>query len=307
MINLSKSVNKYLWMRRQLGFELKNAERILNQFTAYMKQQKKFHITSELALAFATKNKRASLVWQAKMLSVIRRFAQHHRLFDPKTEIPSEDLLPCSYRRQQPYIYSDKEIKQLLKSCQHFTAKDSIHAWTYYAFFGLIAVTGMRTGEAISLSRGSVNLNLGIITILESKNQKSRKIPIHPSVTKTLKQYSKVRDQFLKKTACYFFVDDRGEKLQPGIVYHAFRKLCSLAGISKKGKLPRITDFRHTFAVKTLENCYSKGINPKKEIPALAQYLGHENPKHTYWYLTATPRLMKLVVKGLEKRFGGKK
>jgi len=102
MISLSKSVKEYLCMRRRLGFKLKNTECILNQFTVYMKQQKAFHITSELALAFATKNKRASPSWQAKKLGVIRRFSQHQRIFDSKTEIPSIDLLTSFYRRQQP-------------------------------------------------------------------------------------------------------------------------------------------------------------------------------------------------------------
>lgn len=307
MISLSKSIREYLFMRRKLGFELRNTEKILNQFEAYMKQQKEPHITSELALAFATRNQRASLVWQAKKLGVVRRFTQYHYIFDPKTEIPQENLLPNSYHRQQPYIYSDKEIKQILRSCQKFIAKHSIHAWTLYAFLGLIAVTGMRIGEAISLSRESVDLKLGIITILESKNKKSRKIPIHPSVTRTLKQYSSARDRFLKKTPQYFFVDDHGQKLNSQKVRTNFKKLCALAGILKKDRSPTITGFRHTFAVKTLENCYSKGINHKNEISILAMYLGHENPRHTYWYLTATPTLMKSVAIRLEKKYGGKK
>ena len=86
----------------------------------------------------------------------------------------------------------------------YLIVKDSINAWTYYSFFGLIAVTGMRTGEAIALSRHSVDLNQGIITILESKNKKSRKIPIHSSVKTILKQYSEVREHFLKKSSCFF-------------------------------------------------------------------------------------------------------
>lgn len=307
MKRLSKSVREYLHMRRRMGFRLKNTELILNQFIAFMREKKKSHITSELALAFATKNKRASLAWQAKKLGVIRLFAQHYRIFDPKTEIPSKGLLLCTYHRKQPYIYSDKEIKMLLTSCKHLITEGSINTWTYYTFFGLIAVTGMRTGEAISLSRVSVDINNKVITILESKNQKSRRIPIHSSVAKALKQYSKVRDQLLKNPPQYFFVDDHGQQLKPNKVRLIFRKLCSLVGISNKDRAPRILDLRHTFAVKTLERCYSEGIDPEMEILTLANYLGHRNPKHTYWYLTATNTLMSLIIRNLENRYGGEK
>lgn len=292
-------------MRRQLGFQLKNAELILNQFVAYMEEYNQSHITSELALSFVKRNKRASLIWKAKKMTVIRQFAEYHRMFDPKTEIPS--ALHCIYRRPQPHIYSDIEIKQLLRSCQKLIVKHSIHAWTSYAFFGLIAVTGMRIGEAIALSRTSVNFKLATITIVESKNQKSRRIPVHPSVITVLKRYSKFRDRHLRRLPEYFFVDDHGEKLMQSKVRYTFKKLCNLAGISKGKKFPRIADFRHTFAVKTLENFYNKEIKPKKGISILALYLGHENPKHTYWYLTATPKLMKCIVDGLENKFGGKK
>ena len=69
---------------------------------------------------------------------------------------------------------------------------------------------------------------------------------------------------------------------------------------------PRLLDFRHTFAVSTLVNCYKTGVNPNAILPTLSRYLGHENPKNTYWYLTATPDLMGLVVNNLEKNMGGK-
>lgn len=307
MIDLPKLVEEYLTLRRQLGFDLRNAEHVLKSFVTYMKQNNKSHITGEISLEFATKNHQASLTWQAKKLSIIRDFASYLCMYDPKTEIPSKDLLPNKYHRRRPYIFSDEEIIKLLESCLSLFAKNPLIAQTYYTFLGLIAVTGMRTGEALALSRDSVDLEQGIITICESKFRKSRKIPVHISTIKILKEYSEFRDRKLKsKISEFFFVNKHGQKL-PSSVQSTFKKVCDLAEIRRGDTLSlRILDLRHSFAVKTLVDCYKAGINADTVIPTLARYLGHENPKHTYWYLSATPELMGLIIDRSEKQLRGK-
>jgi integrase/recombinase XerD len=307
MINFFKFVAEYLTLRRQLGFELNNAEHVLKEFVAYMKQKKRYHITAEIALEFATKNNQSSLIWQAKKLAIVRDFASYLCMYDAKTEVPSKDLLSNTYHRRPPYIFSDEEIIKLLDACLNLFINNPMKARTYYVFLGLIAVTGMRTSEALELCRDSIDLDKGIITIFESKFRKSRKIPVHASTIKILKEYSEFRDQQIKKKISeYFFVNDRGQKLT-SYVRDIFKKACALAGIHTKGKFHlRILDLRHTLAVKTLVNCYKTGINADTVMPALAMYLGHENPKHTYWYLSATPELMGLVIDRLEKKIRGK-
>ena len=193
-----------------------------------------------------------------------------------------------------------------MSACKNHLSKKQLLAQTYYAFFGLIAVTGMRTGEALALRRDSVDFEHGIITIFESKFRKTRKIPIHPSTVGVLKEYSRFRDRYFeKKSSEYFFVNQCGGQLKSQMV--VFKKICTLIGVNKQGKFPiRLTDLRHTFAVKALVNCYKSGGDVDSIIPILAMYLGHENPQHTYWYLTATPELMSLIVARLETHLGDK-
>jgi len=307
MNKLSKLLEQYLTIRRQLGFELRDVEFVLKGFVLYVEQKKKRHIIAKIALEFATKNQKCTLPSQAAKLGIIRRFALYVRTFDAKTEVPSKELLPCSYHRRLPYIFSDGEIIRILETCQELWKENPLCARSYYTFFGLIAVTGMRSGEVLALCRDAVDLKQGIITITESKYRKTRKIPIHSSTTKVLKQYSEFRDRHLKKKSSEkFFIKERGHALTPS-VRNTFKKVCLSAGINIEGKFPpRLLDFRHTFAVKTLVNCYKTGVNPNTILPTLSMYLGQENPKNTYWYLTATPELMGLIVNHLEKKYGGK-
>lgn len=308
MNKLYEAVREYLTIRRQLGFNLSHVETTLNSFISFLERKNADHITIQLALEFVTANPNASLSWQAKKLGDIRRFASYLHAFDKRVEVPSTELLPFSYHRRPPYIFTDREIVNLLEIFQRNMTRKSIDAQTYYALFGLIAVTGMRTGEALALKDNSVDLKQGIITIYESKYRKSRKLPIHRTAIETLKHYCRCRDKHLgKKKSEYFFVNSHGSKLDGTNVRKSFKKACITAGIGKEAKFcPRITDLRHYFAIKTLVNCYKKKINPETVIPMLSLYLGHENPKHTYWYLTTTEELMTLVGECVEEKFGGK-
>lgn len=308
MSKLYESVREYLTIRHQLGFDLRNVEATLKSFISFLKRKNTDRITTQLALEFVTANPKASSSWQASKLRVIRRFALYLYAFDTRVEVPSTELLPFSYHRRPPYIFIDRDIVNLLEIFQRNMTRKSIDAQTYYALFGLIAVTGMRIGEALALKDNSVDLKQGIITIYESKYRKSRKLPIHRSTIETLKHYCRCKNNHLGKGKKeYFFVNNRGSKLDKARVYDTFKKACITARIGKDAKFcPRITDFRHYFAIKTLVNCYKKKVNPETVIPTLSMYLGHENPKHTYWYLTATEELMTLVGNCVEEKLGGK-
>lgn len=309
MKKLFKAVQEYLCMRHQLGFKLDTAKYVLNGFAAYAQRKKASHITNELALEFATQNRNSSPFRSAVKLGIIRRFALHLRTMDPHTEVPAPDLLPYSYHRRSPYIYSNSDIIKLLNACINLPTSNPLRSQTYYTLFGLIAITGMRIGEALALDCESVDLTLGIITIRESKFRKSRKIPIHTSTIKRLAEYAKDREHcYGKQKSPYFFVNNLGDGLEESSVCKVFIKACVAAGLRKKGQSggPRIIDLRHSFAVRTLIRCYKEGLNADSIIPTLSTYLGHENPVNTYWYLTATPELLSLINTRLEKKFGGK-
>jgi hypothetical protein len=57
-------------------------------------------------------------------------------------------------------------------------------------------------------------------------------------------------------------------------------------------------DLRRSFAVNTILDAYGDGDDPGARPAILSTYLGHFNPAHTYWYLSASPELMKLAVIG---------
>lgn len=173
--------------------------------------------------------------------------------------------------------------------------------------FGLLSVTGLRISEALNLDRNDVDLQNNVLIIRQSKYEKSRLVPIHPSTSKALWVYAHRRDQvFRTRRSESFFVTVFGKRPTHGVVNATFIQLSRQTGLrgstSRTG--PRIHDMRHTFAVRTLMELYRSRGDVERGIHALSVYLGHTGPLSTYWYLSAVPQLMQLACRRIEGKGG---
>jgi integrase/recombinase XerD len=177
------------------------------------------YITTELALRWATLPEKAqpsTWVWR---LGMVRRFAKWNQAVDPRTEVPPETILCHRYQRKTPHFYSDQEISRLLRGAEQLPSSNGLRARTYSTLFGLLAVSGMRTNEAVSLDRQDVDLHQGILTIRRTKFGKSRHVPVHLSTVQALKKYADNRDRiFATPRTPAFFISDRGTRITDCIV-----------------------------------------------------------------------------------------
>ena len=244
----------------------------------------------------------------ALRLTDVRGFARHVANFDPKTEVPPAGVLP-GLKRAKPHVYSDKEIGALLAAALALPPEDGLRRWTYHYLFGLIAVTGMRLSEAIGLERDGANLEAGVLTVRLTKFGKSRLIPLHPSTSTGLRSYAERRDAHLgSRGGPHFFVAERGGQLLHQYVHRVFWRLSREIGLRHPGDHsgPRVHDFRHSFAIRTLLNWHRQGTNVEQKLPALSTYLGHTSVRDTYWYLSACPELMQEAIRRLDQRWEAK-
>lgn len=239
---------------------------------------------------------------------MVRRFARHHLASEPRTEVPPVDLLPYRYHRQVPYIYSDAEVRSLLRAAAGLVSARGLRAAAYTTLFGLYASTGLRTNEALRLNREDVDLVNGVLRVRQSKFGKSRCIPVHRSTQSALARYAEQRDRLCPKpNTPAFFVSECGARVTESSLRYTFVKLSRQTGLrsATDARGPRIHDFRHRFAVNTLRNWYRAGVDVERCLPRLSTYLGHAHVTDTYWYLTATPELMQLARRQLEQVLRG--
>jgi integrase len=303
---LNKAIRDYLALRRGLGFKLVRHEAGLKEFACFMTRKRSVHITVALALEWATQHAHQQPTEWAARLSIVRGFARHWSATDPLTEIPPVGLLPYRPARAQPYFYSDQEIRQLLNAAKARPSVDPLRCWTCYCLFGLLAVTGLRLGEALNLRTEDLNWAEGVLTIRGAKFGKSRFVPLHASTCKVLADYAKRRNRiFRDRKDGYFLVNKNGNRLDKGEVHRMFYLLSRQIGLraAHASRGPRLHDFRHRFAVETLLRWYRNGEDPERRLPILSTYLGHAHVTDTYWYLTGTPELLGAANKRLEKRW----
>jgi integrase len=301
MSTLSKELDRYLTIRRSLGYDLATSERFLRRFITFAEQEDAAYITSELFLRWQETFGHANRQTWANRLRMVRLFAQWLHSIDQKHEVPPQALIPSRYRRTRPYIYSDEEIRRIVETAATLPSINGIRPLTYSTLFGLIAVTGLRISEALSLDVADVDLEAGVLTLRRGKLGKARLLPISDSTTVRLVAYAKERDRLLGALPEPFFVSDHGERLSDGGARYNFAAVCQTIGLrpaekfNRHGHGPRIHDLRHTFAVRTLVNWYRTDTYPSREMIKLTTYLGHANPAHTYWYIEAVPELLDLA------------
>jgi integrase/recombinase XerD len=310
MNTLRQAVDEYLSMRRNLGFKLQETGKGLLEFVAFMEQRRAPYITQALALAWAQLPVNVQPVHWAKRLCYVRGFARYRSASDPRTQIPATGLLPFQPKRARPYLYSEEEIKSLLRAALHMPQRYKSGALlprVYHCLFGIMCVSGLRLGEARDLELQDVDLKTAVLTIRNAKFGKTRLVPLHASTCDVLEDYMARRQRHWadRPVSSYLFVSSRGNRLDFGQIHRAFYVLSRQIGLrgASDSHGPRLHDMRHRFATNTLVNWYRSDQDPERLLPILSAYLGHVHVADTQWYLEGSPELMREAMGRLEQRW----
>jgi integrase/recombinase XerD len=302
MTAIGRAVGNYLTLRRTLGFAQVSDARPLRDFARFLDEHRARYITLDLALRWARLSPAGPPRWAIR-LGWVRRLARHLSASDARTEVPPIGLLPRSYRRKQPYIYTRDEVRKLMGAARRLPSRTGLRPATHSTLIGLIAVTGLRTSEAITLNNTDVDLAAGVITIRQTKFRKSRLVTVHTSTVRALRRYVHLRDKACPCRASEpFFVGEVGRRLSHDVVQRTFAQLSCEAGLrlpsDRRG--PRLHDLRHRLAVMTLVRWYRSGLNVESQLPTLSAFLGHSEVADTYWYLSAVPELLRFAADRLD-------
>lgn len=298
MTSMRERAGDYLAMRRALGHRLGCQGRLLLDFAGQMDRAGQARLTVKDAVDWACSTS-AGPVTRRQRLSVIRCFARHLAALDSSCEVPPPGLLKATARRPAPYLYSPQEISALITAAG--TLSPPMRAATCQALISLLAATGMRISEALTMTRGDADLDAGVLRVT-GKHGKVRLIPLHPTMTAMLKGYAAIRDRDCPAPpAGTFFLATTGRALHPNIARATYWQVLERAGITAPPDQPRprVHDLRHSFAVTSYLRWYRAGADVNAMTPVLSDYMGHRCPSDTYWYLTAAPELLALAAQRL--------
>ena len=297
---ISEHVSRFVAMKQKLGYRFVRSGQVLHSFASFAEARNETFIRSETAIEWASASAAASRSERVRKLRAVHDFGSWLHAEDERHEVPPRDALGrLNKRRPQPCLMSVPEIRKLLTAALSMGPAGTIAALTWHYLFGLIAVTGMRIGEALALTLDDITAD-GLV-IRDTKFGKTRMVMLHPTAWDALNRYlgTRLRE---KTPDPHLFVIASG--LCPSRAYAeaVFRRLAEQAGIREPGAArgPTPHSLRHSFAVRSVENL-APDIDPSRHILALATYLGHVDVSSTYWYLQSTPALLRGIAEAAEE------
>ncbi len=292
---LTQAIERYLAVRRAAGFAMTVDAGLLRNYARFAAGRTESHVRQQSAVAWAAQA--PSPHQRERRLGIVRRFATHARAEDAVHErIPSQ-VFASRRTRPFPYLFSDRELEQLLDATARLRPRGSLRPLTYFTLFGLLAVTGLRVSEALRL--GVDDITEDGLLVRQTKFRKSRLVPIHETTTTALDSYLTQRHSVSR--SAHVFVATTGRPITypmiNGTFHYLLRSVDLQTPMRGRARAPRIHDLRHRFAVRALESVAAAGDRHSiaQQILALSTYLGHAHVADTYWYLHATPRLMRHI------------
>ena len=310
MTTFMDRLEQYIADRRRYGGDYTAVERILRPFATFADAEGAEWITVDLFLQWKDRFGTARTTSWSHRLSLLRGFTAWLKVSDPRTEVPPIGLIRKRGQRPAPYIYSDDEIVRIVTEAAKLRSPRGLQGKTHAMLFGLLAVTGLRLGEALGLDDRDVDLDAAVLHIRSAKNGKSRFVPVADCTACRLTDYRAERNRILGTAPVAFFTGEHGKRLAISTVQHNFIRIRQAIGLQKDqiGKRvsrcgPRIHDLRHTMATKTIIDWFRQGHDPDREMYKLSTYLGHTHPGGTYWYIEAVPQLLQLASERAERSF----
>ena len=300
---LSDHVERYLTLRRSLGYKLLNTGRNLQAFARFASDKGDTHVRADTVVQWAAQASTPHA--RSVRLHDVVLLGHFLNAEDTSHEIPPARYFQVRVVRQPPYIYTPAEIVQLLAAARRLPCSYALRQPVYATLIGLIAATGLRVSEALDLHFDDLLPN-AVLRIRRTKFAKSRLVPLHATSVEALTAYLQER-QSVAIADDHLFVTANHRRIPTPTASTTFQKVIRLAGIAPgRQRRPRLADLRHTFATRSLQRCAVRRDSVARHLVALSTYLGHASPAYTYWYLEATPELMADIATAGENLVAGR-
>jgi integrase/recombinase XerD len=310
---LAPVFTQYVELKRALGRRFDIPSRTLLSLDQFLRSHSKKYSDLNGAAFEAwchTHEHVSSGVRRIRMLEV-SSFCIYRRRTEPQCFIPNPSSFPAYHQRIKPYIFSEVEVAKLLdlaSGLQRYPASP-LRPEVIRLAIALLFTTGIRRGELLALKLGDYNRQELTLHIRETKFYKSRILPINNSIAdeieKCLSARTKRRLPVSPDSALIWNASWGGGAYSATCLRYALQPLLQKCGIvTQKGKLPRIHDLRHSFAVNALLRWYQAGIDVETKLPLLATYLGHGSAMSTHYYLHFIEPIRSAASERFAKRYG---
>jgi integrase len=249
-VDLRAAATDYLCDRRARGYILADHDWLIAAFLDGLATGSQARITVADAVAFATQHPHTTRGWQAAKLRAIRGLAAHVHAFDPAAaELIPAGLIGSKMPRRIPYLYSEEQIAELMSRARMLSP--ALLAASMHTLIGLLAATGMRSGEAAALDIENLDAERQVL-IVTGKNHKTRRVALHRTTVQALADYQQVRATRAPPRGP-LLIGPKGGRLNLNTARAAFRTLANDCQLPVKPgcRAPRLHDYADLLVMPT--------------------------------------------------------
>ena len=298
---LGKAMCDYLKLQRALGRDYYSHEHAFHGLDFFLAKHypRACRLTPAIFTAWASGLVRLSPTTARMRMMWVRKFCCHVARSRPTIFIPDLRTFPKELPHQAPFLFSAAEVARVLAATTSLnpTLTNPLRPRTFRMALLMLFCCGLRQGEVLKLRLADIDTQEMVLRINESKFNKSRLVPLSPSLARELRRYLKDRRRMKISIAptsplVYSAYLDPTDPMTPMPFWQMWRQVCCRAHVfNHRGRPPRLHDLRHSFAVAALQRGYRNGQDPQAVLPRLARYMGHANAKFTHYYLKFTEPL----------------
>lgn len=296
---IAPKLEEYIRHRKSFGYNEQNLRSNLRSFDRYLlgKEITWHSFKPKFFLEFRNKLRGKPTTING-VLSGTRNFFQF--LADSRflPHNPLRDIPPCPVGEYFPYIFSMKQIAELLNivKSKYSTTSNYPYQRSIYIAILLMARCGLRISEPLKLLEKHYHQNEKTIYIEKTKFNNARLIPLPESVALEVDNYLCVKKKsfYTEQKNNNLIVGKNNKPLSITQIYNTFHQSVKDIGInSSKQQIKNITfgsptphSLRHSFAVNTLNRIRDREETTWDLLPILSIYMGHQNVCSTIKYLT---------------------
>ena len=290
--NFKNDIHNFLNLKHSLGYKYTTGQILIEQFDnlCFSKYSNETILTKNIALEWAIPRNNESASSLENRIVIVREFAKYLNSLGKSAFVISTSYIPKK-EKYKSYIYSNTEIKQIFDVIDN--RKYSCHHKNTYivlpVLFRILYCCGLRISEALSLKVKHVDLENGIISVYEAKNNNDRLVVLSDELKNICIEYSNKMHKLASDDDFFFYTKSSNIPIIKSTLRRSFKIILNIAGIEKSEQNnPRIHDFRHTFAVNCLKKFVKEGKDLTAYLPVLKTYMGHSKFKSTEYYLKLT-------------------
>ena len=304
---------RFIEHKKALGFHYDSETWVINKLCRFLAESGADDLTQVLFDQWCATQQAMHPSTSHSQQRMVLNLCLYRRRLESNCFIPDASRFPKRRPWRTPVIVNPSDIERMLKITEQRRSHGTVPLQIPMLRLAIVLLytAGLRHGELLRLQLGDIDVKNGTAMIRESKCFKSRVVPLSQDAQRELQTY--LTQRLAKPWNVSSDAPLIGGHRHSNVIHEycahatgeAIRKLCIAADVSDAhGRLPRVQDFRHSFAVQALLRWYRNGDDVQSCLPKLSIYMGHVSIASTMHYLHWFPEIASAASHEFENKFG---